>query len=133
LLVATLSYPLFMFYEPWNLGVLDWGPVQSAYLGMLLFAAASVSIGLLVSSVTDSQAVAFFITFFVLLLAWYVGRAADWMGGPLGEALRYVSFENRMEGFMRGLIAVRDVVYFLSIAAICLIAAFRKLESRKWS
>jgi ABC-2 type transport system permease protein len=82
---------------------------------------------------TDSQAVAFFITFFVLLLAWYVGRAADWMGGFVGETLRYISFENRMEGFMRGLIAVRDVVYFVSISVICLIAAFRKLESRKWA
>jgi ABC-2 type transport system permease protein len=133
LLLATLTYPVFMFIEPWSLGVLDWGPVQSAYLGMILFAAASVSVGLLVSSITDSQAVAFFITFFVLLMAWYVGRAADWMGGPVGAALRYVSFENRMDGFMRGLIAVRDVLYFASITVICLIAAFRKLESRKWA
>jgi ABC-2 type transport system permease protein len=133
LLLATISYPLFMFFKPWNLGVLDWGPVQSAYLGMILFAAASVSVGLLVSSNTDSQAIAFFITFFVLLLAWYCGRAAEWMGGPLGQVLRYISFENRMDGFMRGIIALRDVVFFLSITAICLITAFRKLESRKWA
>lgn len=133
LVLATLVYPLFMFWKPWNLGVLDWGPVQSAYLGLLLFSAASVSIGLLVSSLTDSQAVSFFVTFFVLLMFWYIGRGADWMGGSVGEVLRYISFESRMEGFMRGLISVRDIVFFVSIALVCLIAAFRKLESRKWA
>ncbi len=133
LLLATLVYPIAMFWKPWHLGSLDWGPVQSAYLGLILFSAAAVAIGLLVSSVTDSQAVAFFITFFVLLIAWYLGRGADWMGGTLGEVLRYVSFETRMAGFMRGLVETRDIVYFGSIAALCLVLAFRKLESRKWA
>lgn len=132
LLLSTLIYPLAMFWKPWMLGNLDWGPVQSAYLGLILFSAAAVSIGLLVSSLTDSQAVAFFITFFILLLAWYIGRSADWMGGTLGEVLRYISFETRMSGFMRGIVDTRDIVYFLSIAVVCLSFAFRKLESRKW-
>lgn len=132
LVMATLVYPLTMFWQPWSLGSLDWGPIQSAYLGLVLFSAAAVAIGLLVSSLTDSQAVAFFITFFVLLVLWYVGRSAEWMGGWLGESLRYISFETRMNGFMRGLVDTRDVVYFLSITVLCLVAAFRKLESRKW-
>jgi ABC-2 type transport system permease protein len=133
LLLSTLIYPLAMFVSPWTLGNLDWGPVQSAYLGLVLFCGAAVAIGLLVSSLTDSQAVSFFITFFILLLTWYVGRGADWMGGTLGEVLRYVSFETRMAGFMRGIVDTRDIVYFLSIAVVCLSFAFRKLESRKWA
>lgn len=132
LLLATLLYPVSMFWQPWQLGSLDWGPIQSAYIGLVLFSAAAVAVGLLVSSLTDSQAVSFFITFFVLLILWYIGRGADWMGGTLGEVLRYISFETRMNGFMRGLVETRDVVYFASIAAICLVTAFRKLESRKW-
>jgi ABC-2 type transport system permease protein len=132
LVTATLIYPVSMFLKPWNLGALDWGPVQSAYLGLVLYSAAAVSIGLLISSLTDSQAVSFFITFFVLLVLWYMGRGADWMGGNLGEFLRYASFETRMSGFMRGLVETRDLVFFGSIAALCLVAAFRKLESRKW-
>ncbi len=132
LVLTTLIYPITMFWKPWSLGALDWGPVQSAYLGLILFASASVAIGLLVSSLTDSQAVSFFITFFLLLVLWYLGGIADWMGGWLGESLRYISFETRMSGFMRGLVDTRDIVYFASIAALCLILAFRKLESRKW-
>lgn len=133
LLFSTMIYPLAMFWKPWMLGNLDWGPVVSAYLGLVLFSAAAVSIGLLVSSLTDSQAVSFFVTFFLLLLAWYVGNIADWTGGVFGDTLRYISFDTRMDGFMRGVVDTRDVVYFLSIAVVCLTFAFRKLESRKWA
>src|SRR5437868_10954594 len=59
LLASTLLYPLFMF-KVWHLGALDGGPVLSGYLGLVLFAAAAVAIGLLVSIVTDSLVVAFF-------------------------------------------------------------------------
>jgi ABC-2 type transport system permease protein len=133
LLLSTLIYPIAMFAKPWVLGSLDWGPVWSAYLGLVLFSAAAVSIGLLVSSLTDSQAVSFFITFFILLLAWFVGGIADWTGGALGDVLRYISFDTRMDGFMRGVVDTRDIVFFLSIAVVCLTFAFRKLESRKWA
>src|SRR3954465_7034585 len=55
LLLAMLIYPLTMFWHPWHLGTLDWGPVGSALLGLALFSSASVAIGLLISSVTRSQ------------------------------------------------------------------------------
>jgi ABC-2 type transport system permease protein len=133
LLLSTLIYPLAMFKAPWMLGSLDMGPVQTAYLGLILFSAAAVAIGLLISSLTDSQAVSFFITFFILGSLWLMGRPADWFGGTIGEIIRYVSFETRMTSFMRGLVETRDVLYFLSITCLCLIIAFRKLESRKWA
>src|SRR5882672_7670023 len=34
LLVATMLYPLMMFWRPWHLGVLDTGPVMSGYVGL---------------------------------------------------------------------------------------------------
>jgi len=47
---------------------LDFGPVLSGYVGLILFSAAAIAIGLMISSLTESQTVAFFITFVVLLL-----------------------------------------------------------------
>jgi len=44
-----------------------------------------------------------------------------------------VSFQTRLEGFSRGLIDTRDVVYFLSVTAVALAVAFRALERRKWA
>lgn len=131
--LTSALYPLVMFKWPWNLGPLDVGPIVSGYIGLILFSAAAVAVGLLISSITESQAIAFFVTFFVLLGLWYSGTFADNMGGTFANVVNYVSFQSRLEGFERGLIDTRNVVYFLSIAALALVVAFRALERRKWA
>lgn len=133
LVVATVLYPLAMFGFPWNLGPLDGGPILAGYVGLVLFSAAAVAIGLLVSALTESQAVAFFITFFVLLLLWFAEAAAIRLSGDLGNTLNFICFQSRLEGFTRGLIDTRDVIFFLSVTAVSLVIAFRALERRKWS
>jgi ABC-2 type transport system permease protein len=120
-----------MFKWPWNLGPIDAGPVVSGYLGLMLFSAATVAIGLLVSSLVESQAVAFFITLFVLMLLWLLGLGANRLGGTTGNALQFVAFDTRLGGFWRGLVDTRDIVFFLSVTALSLVVAFRALERRK--
>ena len=61
LLAATLVYPIAMFVWPWHLGTLDWGPVWAGYLGLFLYAGAGTAIGMLFSSITESQIIAFFL------------------------------------------------------------------------
>ena len=137
LVVSTLIYPIAMFKFPWNLGPLDGGPVASGYFGLVLFSAASVAVGLLISALTESQAVAFFITFFVLGALWLFGDLAsktnDVAGGLLANLLNYVSFQSRLSNFWRGLVDSRDVVFFLSVTVLSLMVAFRALERRKWA
>ena len=133
LVLSTLAYPLVMFKFPWNLGPLDGGPVASGYLGMVLFCCAAVAVGLLISALTESQAVAFFITFFVLGALWLFGDLASKAGGTLAILLNYVSFQSRLNNFWRGLIDSRDVVFFLSVTVLSLMVAFRALERRKWA
>jgi ABC-2 type transport system permease protein len=133
LVLSTAVYPLAMFKWPWNLGPLDTGPVFAGYFGLILFSAAAASIGLLLSSLTDSQPIAFFLTVFVLIVLWLTGMAARWVGGPTGNVLNFIAFDARLAGFTRGLIDTRDVVYFLSVTAVCLVVAFRALERRKWA
>jgi len=133
LVLSTLAYPIIMFKWPWNLGPLDLGPVGSGYFGLVLFSAAAVSVGLLISALTESQAVAFFITFFVLGGLWLFGDLAQKAGGALAIVLNYVSFQSRLSNFWRGLIDSRDVVFFLSVTVVSLMVAFRALERRKWA
>jgi len=133
LVLSTLAYPLAMFWHPWNLGPIDGGPVLSGYLGMVLFSAAAVAVGLLISALTESQAVAFFITFFVLGALWLFGDLASKAGGTLAIVLNYISFQSRLNNFWRGLIDSRDVIFFLSVTVLSLMVAFRALERRKWA
>src|SRR5882672_2819554 len=58
--IATLAYPIAMFMWPWNLGPLDWGPIVAGYIGLVLFSAAAVAVGLLITAMTESQSIAFF-------------------------------------------------------------------------
>jgi ABC-2 type transport system permease protein len=133
LLAATASYPIAMFGWPWHLGVLDAGPVWTGYLGLFLLCGAGVAVGMLFSSVTESQVIAFFLTAGTMLLLYAMGFVVEQVKGGLGEALAFVSFQSRFLPFARGLIDTRAVVYFLSIAILCLLVSFRSLESRKWS
>ncbi|HEY3234912.1 MAG TPA: ABC transporter permease, partial [Polyangiaceae bacterium] len=133
LIGTTLVYPIMMFKWPWNLGPLDMGPVLSGYFGLILFSAASVAIGLLVSSLTESQAIAFFVTLATLGVFWFSGSLAQHTAGTPANVLNYLSFQSRLGGFMRGLIDTRDVVFFLSVTGLALVVAFRALERRKWA
>ncbi len=132
--LGSLAYPLLMFKFPWNLGPLDMGPVLSGYVGLVLYAAAAVAIGLLISSLTESQAVAFFITVAVLVSLGFVSSSlAEQTNGLLSDVLNYVSLQSRLNGFMRGLVDTRDVVFFLSVTVLSLMISFRALERRKWA
>lgn len=133
LIVGTMLYPFLMFKWPWHLGPLDLGPVMAGYLGLLLFSAAAVAIGLMISAVTESQTVAFFITFIVLLALNYFSDIGSLASPKVGQFLQSVSFSENLDNFSRGLIDTRNVVFFLSVTVLCLAFAFRSLESRKWS
>ncbi|HWL86545.1 MAG TPA: ABC transporter permease subunit [Polyangiaceae bacterium] len=134
LFAATLLYPIALFAgAPWHLGTLDWGPVWSGYLGLLLFSAAGVAVGMLFSSLTESQIIAFFLTAGTLLFFYIIGSVVETVPGVVGDAISFVSFQTRFVPFSRGLLDTRAIIYFVSIAIICLLVAFRSLESRKWS
>ncbi len=132
LIASTALYPILMF-KVWHLGTLDLGPVFSGYLGLVLFAAATVALGLFISSTTESQVIAFFITFIVLVLLYFVGEMSELVPNALGTVFRTLSFREHYQTFERGLIDVRDVIFFLSCAILALVLAFRSLESRKWT
>ena len=134
LIGATVLFPLMMFKFPWHLGSLDMGPVWSGYLGLVLYSAMAVGIGLLMSSLTESQIIAFLITWAPLMLLGILGRFAKALPAGAGrDVLTFISFDARLAPFARGKIVTSDIVYFVSISLGCLMAAFRALERRKWA
>ncbi|MGD0673958.1 MAG: ABC transporter permease [Polyangiaceae bacterium] len=133
LLAATLLYPIALFWKPWNFGPLDWGPVWSGYLGCVLFSCAAVGVGMMISSMTESDVVAFFLTSATLSVLYAIGWIATLAPGIFGDVVAFFSFLTRYQSFARGLIDTRAAVYFVSIAILCLLISFRSLESRKWS
>jgi ABC-2 type transport system permease protein len=117
------------------LGPLDWGPVIGGYLAALLLAAAYAAIGLFVSSRTDNQIVALITTGLLGGVFYLVGTTGvtDFLGNPWSTLLRAIGTGSRFESIQRGVIDLRDLVYYLSIAGLFLVLNTLSVESKRWS
>jgi ABC-2 type transport system permease protein len=117
------------------LGNLDWGPVWGGYLASVLLAGMYAAIGLLMSSRTDNQIVALISTVLVCGVLYLVGSpgVTDFVGQGLGEVLRAVGAGSRFESIERGVIDLRDLVYYGSVAGLFLTLNVLSIRAKGWS
>jgi ABC-2 type transport system permease protein len=117
-LVLTFGLPLTVS----RLGDLDFGPVIGGYIAALLLAGAYLAIGMCVSAATDNQIVALVGTALVCGLAYLPGTAAvaDLAGAGWGDVLRKIGTGSRFASIARGVLDVRDLVYYLGLVAVFL-------------
>jgi ABC-2 type transport system permease protein len=108
------------------------GPIWTAWLGLVLVAAAMVALGIAVSASTDSQVVAGIGSFVLFLMLFVVDWPADSVSPALGAVLRGISLPARFEGFSRGVVSSADVVYCVSLALAGLFAARAIVASQRW-
>lgn len=128
LLGATLVYPWWVY----SLQPFPVAPLIAGYLGLLLLASASAAYGVFVSSLTDSQVLAGFLTSMPLLLLWLLSwNEAASASGTL-PIVRAVSMFNHFQPFSVGVIDARDVFYFAFAIAVFVWATLRVLEARQW-
>lgn len=128
LLGCTALYPAMVAY----FAPLEWGPLLSGYLGLGLLGASFLAVGVLVSSLTENQIVAGFVTFGILLGLWVIGWSADLVGANWRALFQYLSILEHLDNFGKGVIDTRDVVYYLSVIGFCLFLTLRALESKRW-
>ncbi len=130
MLALSLCYPCLLTAYA-DLGRPSWNTVGSSLLGLWLCGASFLAVGMFLSSLTQSQALAAAVTFCVLLLLWVVGwAAADALGTPR-EVLLALSAIDHVRGFTRGAIELSDVVYFLSLIGLGLFFTCQSLELQR--
>ena len=128
ILAATFYYVLLLYW----FGEPDTGPILSGYLGLVLFGAAALAIGLLGSSLSGNQIVAAVVGIAILLMFSFVNRIAELVGGVAKEVFNGLSMNEHTQDFSRGVIDTSSVVFFLSLAAVFLFLTIRILETRRW-
>jgi len=135
LVAIALALTLFLPITVSRLGDLDWGPVFGGYLAAILLAAAYAAIGLFVSSRTDNQIVALILTALLCGLFYLAGSGGvtDFVGDRFGEILRAVGSGSRFESIQRGVVDLRDLLYYLSLTGVFLALNVLSLESKRWS
>ena len=113
----------------------DYGPAFTGILGLVLVGGLYLAIGLLASSLTQNQVVAFLITVFILSVPG-IGlsfvKDAPFLAAKWQTVAAYISVEVQYRDFAKGVVDIRNFVYFLSGIALFLFLAVKSLESRRW-
>lgn len=113
---------------------LGWAAVLGTFVGSLLYGAAMISIGIFISSLTQSQIVAAIATFGISILLLVVNQLSSVVSGTLfAQVIDWLSFDARYQTFTKGTFSVPSIVFFLSVVAVFSFLTARKLESKRWS
>ena len=110
----------------------EWKPVATGALALLLIGSCFIALGLFVSTLTRNQIVAGILTFCLLLGVWTLGWADEPTSGPVMKVLGYLAVTNHMEDMVKGVLDLKDVVFYLSFIAFGLFLAQQSVESQRW-
>jgi ABC-2 type transport system permease protein len=130
-LLITLPLPITVSL----LGELDWGPVFAGYLATLLLGAAYLSVGLFVSARSDNSIVSLIGSVALCGALYILGSVmvTSFVGNFAGELLRALGSGSRFEAITRGVIDIRDLVYYLSLVGVFLCLNVYSLERERWA
>ena len=130
-LLLTLPLPISIAFH----ADLDWGPVFAGYAAAFLLGGAYVAIGLFVSARTDSQIVSLIMASFACGLFYLVGSPVltDLVSGGVADFLRALGAGARFESITRGVVDLRDLYYYLSLAGVFLALNVYGLEVQRWA
>jgi ABC-2 type transport system permease protein len=110
----------------------EWKPVLIGALGLLLVGSAIISMGLFLSSLTRNQIVAGILAFGLALIFWIVGWFDQPTAGPVMKAVAYLGITNHLTDMMKGVIELKDLVFYLSFISFGLFLAHQSVESQRW-
>jgi ABC-2 type transport system permease protein len=122
---VTIS-ALFIYGQP------EWKPILGAYLGLILYGAALLAVGLFISTLTENQIVAVVITFGLILVLWLVESFSAGAQGVAKDVLSYLSVIGHLDDFIKGVIDTGHIIYYVTFAFVGLFLTYRSLESMRW-
>lgn len=134
-IALALTFPMWITVNV--LGDPDNGAIAAAYLGSLLMAGGFLAIGSLVSASTKSQVIAFVVTVVVCLAFLLAGfppvldAFSGWAPRVVVEAISSFSFLTHFAAISRGVVAMGDLVFFVSLIASFLVGAAVVIEMKK--
>ena len=117
---------LFVYGNP------EWKPILTGYVGLLLFGACFISVGLFISSLTKNQIVAGMATFGVFLFLWVINWIGSFSGPTVSELTNYLSIVDHFEDFGKGVIDTTHLIYYFSVIVFGLFLTAKSVESERW-
>lgn len=132
LYLCILAFTALNFAFLFRYGNPDWKPLAIGYLGLILQAGCLLAIGTFISTLTKNQIIAGAATFGVCLLLWVIGWVGGYETAGWAKVLSYMSVTNHFESFGRGVIALKDAIYYVTLIILGLFFTSRSMESLRW-
>lgn len=111
----------------------NWGPLVTAYAGLILVLGVYVAVGLFASSLTESAMLSVILALVINLTFWFVGQNSDAASSETAfSIMSHMSLSLNFAAFLKGMLKVSAVVFFLSIIAFFVFLAERVVESSRW-
>lgn len=132
---AVAFSPLFLFQLVVTfMATVNWLVFLNAFLGAMLVGAALISIGMFISSLTESPIISCILTLVTFLLLMVITNLASLTGSDLVMTIaEKVAFINLFSSFAGSVFRIGDVVFLLSIAAVFVFLSVRAVERRRWA
>lgn len=132
LVIIALAFTLPYYISVSRLGDIDHGSTITGYLGLVLMSSAYIAIGLLASSVTSNQIVAFLIALLAgVVFQFILGSLGSGQSGWIGSLLTDLSIPHHYDSMSRGVIDTKDVIYFLALTFLGLMLTEVVISKRK--
>ena len=134
-IAVGLTFPIWITVN--YLGNPDNGVIVAAYFGSLMMAGGFLAIGSFVSATTNNQVIAFILTVvvcFAFLLAGFqplLSPLVGWVPQPIIDAVASLSFLTHFASISKGVIDVRDIIYFALLIGTFLYANVLVLHIKK--
>ena len=111
-----------------------WAMILGNFLGLLMVGGAIISIGLFISTLTESQIVAAIGTYGVVSVVLLIDAVGSIITSAFVKRIIYsISFYNRYIEFTQGLFNLEHVIFFISFFAVFIFLTVRLLEKRRWN
>lgn len=136
LFVIAITSTVVYFVVLSSMATPQWNIFFGNLFGLILLGGALISIGLFISSLTESQMVAaigsFSLMFFIFLIDTIAGMLPSFFSW-FGTALTSVSFITRYEDFTSGILDFSHILFFISVIVVFNFLSVRMLERKRWS
>jgi ABC-2 type transport system permease protein len=102
------------------------------HLALILLAAAILSLGMFISSLTDSTILAAILTFAVILLLLFLDLLAKNINGPFGEALGHISLLKHYNNLIQGIFDTSSLVLFASYIILGIFLTAQSIDALRF-
>ncbi len=126
-LLPTILYPITLMF----LGRLDIGPVIGGYIGSVFLISALCSIGMFASSITKNQIISLIVALAIMVFLTIFLKLISLVFSATTNIMEFISADYHFNNIARGVLDLRDIVYFLSITVVFLYLSNTVLENRK--